>query len=106
MLRLRAFIAASLIFFASAASCWAHEEEVMTEETVLGMTYGQAALVTAAVVAGAVALNTFAASNVATVLSAIYLGHLAVEAAIVLTGAGTSWGLGWWDDAPADLPTN
>jgi hypothetical protein len=81
--------------------------DMPTERPAQGITvnmdYGTAALVTAAVIAGAVAINAFVAPNVGTVLGALYVGHLVVEAAIVLTGAGAGWGFGLWDDAPTDV---
>jgi hypothetical protein len=68
------------------------------EDTILGMSYGKAAVVAAAVVAGAVAINTLVAPNVGTVVAVIWVAHWFVQGAVVY-GIG-SW-LGWWDDEVA-----
>ncbi len=78
-------------------------ETVPAQDTILGTDYGTAALVTAAVLAGAVAINAVVAPNLGTALGVLYVGHLAVEAALVFTGAGAGWSLGLWG---GDSPTN
>jgi hypothetical protein len=80
---------------------------VVTEDTILGMTYDKAATVAAAVTVGAVVVNMVVGANIGTILGALYVGHLMVEAALVASGAGAGWGLGLWDDnVPAGPPTN
>lgn len=91
---IRALLAVSLLL-ASLAPCRAQEEPL--PDTIMGLSYGKAAVVTAAVIAGAVAINALVAPNVGTILAALYLGHFVAEAAVVISGAGASWGLGWWE---------
>lgn len=68
------------------------------EPTILGMTYAQAALASAAVVGGALVINSFVGANLGTTLAVLYVGHLIVEAGIVALAAGGSLGLSWWSD--------
>lgn len=83
------------------------DPRAVTEDTILGMTYDKAATVAAAVTVGAVVVNMVVGANVGTILGALYVGHLMVEAVLVASGAGAGWGLGLWDDyAPAGPPTN
>ncbi|MGA0344861.1 MAG: hypothetical protein ACO37B_07350 [Arenicellales bacterium] len=70
------------------------------EPTILGMTYTQAALASAAVVGGALVINSFVGANLGTTLAVLYVGHLIVEAGIVALAAGGSLGLSWWSDDP------
>lgn len=74
------------------------------EGTILGMSYPQAALAGAGVVAAAALINWTIGGNLGTILGALYVGHLVVEAALVAGGAGASWGLGWWDGETAAPP--
>lgn len=81
----------------------AAEKTMATDEaTILGMSYGQAVLVGTGVVAGAVVVNTMFGTNLGTILGALYVGHLVVEAVLVASGAGAAWGFGWFGEDPAD----
>lgn len=72
-----------------------------TEGTILGLSYGSAALAAGAAAAGVVALNTYVAPNVGTLALTLWVAHWVVQGAVVY-GAG-SW-LGWWDVTPAGEP--
>lgn len=69
-----------------------------SENTILGMSYGTAALAAAGAVAGAIALNTVVAPNVGTAVFALWLAHWVVQGAVIY-GAGSY--LGWWDEEEA-----
>lgn len=73
-----------------------------SQSTILGMTYPQAALVSAAIVGGALVINSLVGANLGTTLAALYVGHLIVEAGIVAIAAGGSLGLNWWADDTSD----
>lgn len=68
------------------------------DSTILGMSYGTAALATVGVVAGAIALNTVVAPNVGTAVVALWLAHWVVQGAVIY-GAGSY--LGWWGEDEA-----
>lgn len=72
------------------------------DNTVLGISYGKAAVIGAGVVAGAVLINSVFGTNLGTILGALYVGHLVVEAVLVASGAGAAWGFGWFGADPAD----
>jgi len=73
-----------------------------SQSTILGMTYPQATLVSAAIVGGALVINSLVGANLGTTLAALYVGHLIVEAGIVAIAAGGSLGLNWWADDTSD----
>lgn len=58
------------------------------ESTILGMSYGTAAVVAAGAVAGAVALNALA-PNLGTVVVALYVAHWVVAGAVIY--GASSW---------------
>jgi hypothetical protein len=60
-------------------------------------------LVTAGVVAGAIAVNTLVSPNVGTALAVIYVAHWLVQGAAM---AGAAWWLGWLDDEPRPTPVS
>ena len=80
------------------ATAVATTEKIESTPTILGMTYTQAALVSAAVVGSALVVNSLVGANLGTTLAVLYVGHLIVEAGIVAIAAGSSLGLGWWAD--------
>jgi hypothetical protein len=80
------------------ATAVATTEKIESTPTILGMTYTQAALVSAAVVGSALVVNSLVGANLGTTLAVLYVGHLIVEAGIVAIAAGGSLGLGWWAD--------
>jgi hypothetical protein len=76
------------------------EVSVGTDEprTILGVSYKQAAVISAVVIGGALVVNSLIGANVGTTIAVIYIGHLIVEAGIVAATAGGSLGLSWWND--------
>ena len=77
-------------------------DNVKTESLILGLTYPEAALTTAAVVGGVLLVNSLLGVNIGTTLAVLYVGHLIVEAGIVAVAAGSSLGLSWWVDAETE----
>lgn len=89
---------ASADYEGAVAPTVATTEKIESTPTILGMTYTQAALVSAAVVGSALVVNSLVGANLGTTLAVLYVGHLIVEAGIVAMAAGGSLGLGWWAD--------
>jgi hypothetical protein len=77
-------------------------ENVKRESLILGLTYSEAALTTAAVVGGVLIANSLLGVNIGTTLAVLYVGHLIVEAGIVAVAAGSSLGLSWWVDTETE----
>ncbi|MHC8731876.1 hypothetical protein ACYVU7_01500 [Arenicellales bacterium IMCC56312] len=77
-------------------------ENVKGESLILGLTYSEAALTTAAVVGGVLIANSLLGVNIGTTLAVLYVGHLIVEAGIVAVAAGSSLGLSWWVDTETE----
>ena len=77
-------------------------DNVKTESLILGLTYPEAALTTAAVVGGVLIVNSLLGVNIGTTLAVLYVGHLIVEAGIVAAAAGGSLGLSWWVDTETE----
>lgn len=88
----------ALLLIATPAAAQMAPAPTESENTILGMSYGTAALATAGVVAGAIALNTVVAPNVGTAVVALWLAHWVVQGAVIY-GAGSY--LGWWDEEEA-----